>query len=313
MARPARVAVAKDAADRLLLRLPDRLATTADSTATSHADEENGDAAAQFARFAGVCRTFAPDLSADDARRGRRLRGRRGRHPGRRVRLSATSATPGATISPRNNKGRPFVLVGHSQGTLMLQQLIAHEIEGKPARQADAARDPARLQSARAAGQARRRHAEIDADLRTAPAETGCVHDLGQLPREECPARRARSSAVADQPGMTVACTNPARPGATGWARLDSYWYANSILPVPGGPIRWSSEGPPPTPFLRTEGLVSAPLRQRRPARLSVGPHQRRPRRTSAPTGSAARSASLGMFIPGWGMHLADMAWSRAT
>ena len=31
-----------------------------------------------------------------------------------------------------HNKGRPFVLIGHSQGSLMLQQLIAHEIEGKP-------------------------------------------------------------------------------------------------------------------------------------------------------------------------------------
>ena len=30
------------------------------------------------------------------------------------------------------NKGRPYVLLGHSQGSLMLQQLLAHEIEGKP-------------------------------------------------------------------------------------------------------------------------------------------------------------------------------------
>jgi len=31
-----------------------------------------------------------------------------------------------------HNKGRPFVLVGHSQGALMLQQLIAKDIEGRP-------------------------------------------------------------------------------------------------------------------------------------------------------------------------------------
>ena len=31
------------------------------------------------------------------------------------------------------NAGRPFVLVGHSQGSAMLQQLIAREIETNPA------------------------------------------------------------------------------------------------------------------------------------------------------------------------------------
>ena len=30
------------------------------------------------------------------------------------------------------NKGRPFVLIGHSQGSLMLQLLIAREIETNP-------------------------------------------------------------------------------------------------------------------------------------------------------------------------------------
>ena len=40
---------------------------------------------------------------------------------------------------------------------------------------------------------------------------------LDQLPREERAARRARSSAIADQPGMTVGCVNP---GAARRARL---------------------------------------------------------------------------------------------
>jgi len=30
---------------------------------------------------------------------------------------------------------------------------------------------------------------------------------------------------VADRPGMTVACTNPARPGAAGWVGLANYRY----------------------------------------------------------------------------------------
>ena len=36
-------------------------------------------------------------------------------------------------LATRNN-GRPFVLIGHSQGSLMLQLLIANEIENDPGR-----------------------------------------------------------------------------------------------------------------------------------------------------------------------------------
>src|SRR4029078_12744154 len=35
-------------------------------------------------------------------------------------------------LTPRN-KGRPLVLIGHSQGSLMLQMLIARQIENDPA------------------------------------------------------------------------------------------------------------------------------------------------------------------------------------
>ncbi|HEY8434520.1 MAG TPA: DUF3089 domain-containing protein, partial [Sphingomicrobium sp.] len=86
----------------------------------------------QFARFASVCRSFAPIY--------------------RQMTMGAIAAySAGADITPsaelayrdvlaawRNyirtrNGGRPFVLIGHSQGSLMLQQLIAREIETNPA------------------------------------------------------------------------------------------------------------------------------------------------------------------------------------
>src|SRR5437660_347422 len=78
--------------------------------------------------------------------------------------------------------------------------------------------------------------------------------------------RRAKSGAppagaifgYADQPGMTVGCVNPALPGSHDWVKLDSYWFARSTLPVPGGPVVWSTEGPPPTSYLHAQGLVSA-------------------------------------------------------
>jgi hypothetical protein len=110
-----------------------------------------------------------------------------------------------------------------------------------------------------------------------------------------------------EAPGMTVACTNPARPGATDWVPLDSYWYALSKQPVPGGPIDWSTEGAPPSPFLRTEGLVSARCVSEGPRgylsiRTNADPKDKRTDRIGGEVGA------LGFFIPGWGMHLADIS-----
>jgi hypothetical protein len=111
----------------------------------------------------------------------------------------------------------------------------------------------------------------------------------------------------ADRPGMTVGCVNPALPGSREWVKLDSYWFARSSNPVPGGPISWSSEGPPPTPYLRTEGLVSAKcINDGQRGYLSVhtnhSPGDKRTDRIGGEIGV------LGMFLPGWGMHLSDIA-----
>jgi hypothetical protein len=111
----------------------------------------------------------------------------------------------------------------------------------------------------------------------------------------------------AERPGMTVACVNPARPGARGWVPFDSYWFARSTLPVPGGPIRWSTEGAPPTPYVRTDGLVSGRCVNDGPRgylsiRTNADPRDKRTDRVGGEVGL------LGMFIPGWGMHLSDMA-----
>ena len=107
-------------------------------------------------------------------------------------------------------------------------------------------------------------------------------------------------------PGLTVGCTNPARPGSSGAEPLDSYFYTRSRLPVAGGPISWSSDGPPPTPYVRTERLVSARcVNGGRRGYLSVITNaDPRDKRTDRIGGEVAIA---GMFLPGWGMHLADM------
>ncbi|QDP19313.1 DUF3089 domain-containing protein [Sphingomonas xanthus] len=265
--------------------------------------EEKAAIVSQFARFAASCRTFAPVY--------------------RSMTLSAvTAAAAGANvIKPamlaygdvraawkeylaKHNKGRPYVLIGHSQGALMLQQLIANEIEGKPeARRMKLAVIPGfnlLVPQGKLVGGTFK-----STPLCSRPGQTGCALSWVSF-REGNPPPSGAIFGIADRPGMTVACTNPARPGSTGWVALDSYWNARSTLPVPGGPIQWSAEGAPPSPFLRTDGLVSARCVNNGPRgyleiRTNADPADKRTDRIGGEVGV------LGMFLPGWGMHLADI------
>jgi hypothetical protein len=135
--------------------------------------------------------------------------------------------------------------------------------------------------------------------------QTGCVIAYSSFRENNVPPAGALF-AVAEQPGMTVGCVNPAQPGATGWVPLDSDWPTDLVRDVPGGPIRWSTEGAPPTPYVETKGLVSARC-------VNEGPRGYLWIRTNHKPGEkwtdhiGGEVAVMGMFLPGWGMHLADM------
>jgi len=258
----------------------------------------------QFARFAAVCRPFAPLY--------------------RQMTLASVAAyATGADISQagaiayrdvrdawRNyittrNKGRPFVLIGHSQGSLMIQQLIAREIENNPAvaRRMKLAIIPGfdvMVPQGKLVGGTFK-----STPLCSRPGQTGCVMSWTSFREKNAPPPGAIFGYAA-QPGMTVGCVNPARPGARDWIPLDSYWYTRSTLPVPGGPIQWSTEGKPSTPYVRTEGLVSGRCVNDGPrGYLSIRTnHSPGDRRTDRVGGEIA---VLGMFLPGWGMHQSDL------
>jgi hypothetical protein len=265
---------------------------------------EGGAAQVQFARFAGVCKTYAPIYrqmtlgAVAAAAAGADV-------TGPAVLAYGDVAAAWRTYLAKYNRGRPFVLIGHSQGSAMLQQLIRREIEGKPI--------AARMKLAIIPGfnllvpQGRLVGGTLArTPVCSRPGETGCILTWVSF-RENNPPPPGAMFGYAPQPGMTVACTNPARPGSRNWEPLDSYWNARWSLPVPGGPIVWSTEGPPPTPFLRTEGLVSGRCindgqRGYLSVRVNADPNDKRTDRIYGEVGL------LGGFIPGWGMHLADMA-----
>jgi len=265
--------------------------------------EEKASITSQFARLSGVCRTFAPVY------RSMTLGAVAAAATGGDVTVPARIALGDVrnawrTYLARHNRGRPFVLVGHSQGSLMLIQLLANDIEGRP--------EAKRMKLAIVPGfnvlvpQGKLVGGTFKSTpLCSAPGQTGCVLSWVSFRERNAPPAGAIFGYSA-RPGMTVACTNPARPGATGWVPLDSYWYARSSLPVAGGPIAWSSQGPPPDPYLRTQGLVSARCVNDGPRgylsiRTNADPKDRRTDRVGGEVGA------LGFFLPGWGMHLIDV------
>jgi hypothetical protein len=259
----------------------------------------------QFARFASVCRPFAPVY------RQMTLAAVAAYSAGANIDAAARLAYGDVVAAWRNylatkNNGRPFVLIGHSQGSLMLQQLIAREIETNPS---VAARMKLAIipgfnvlvpQGKLVGGTFR------NTPLCSRPGETGCVVTWTSFREKNEPPEGAMFG-YADQPGMTVGCVNPALPGSREWVKLDSYWFTRSTLPVPGGPIQWSSDGQPATPYVRTEGLVSAKC-------VNDGARGYLSIRTNHAPGDkwtdhiGGEVAVLGLFLPGWGMHLADVA-----
>ena len=264
--------------------------------------EERAATMVQFARFASLCRPFAPIYrQATLASIPVVLAG------GDRDEI-LDLAYRDVVAAWRNyleqrNAGRPFVLIGHSQGTIHLARLLAEEIEGGPA--------AGRMLSAlligfsievpegQAVGGTFRR-----TPLCTRPGQTGCVVTYVSFRATNPPPAGALFGRAA-RPGMTVACTNPAAL-AGGSAPLDSYWYAGPSVTNTQNPIDWSSQGPPPTPFLRTEGLVSAACVNRGnvgylSVMVNADPADARTDRIPGDVVIA------GQVQPGWGLHLADI------
>ena len=266
--------------------------------------EEKAAVQAQFARFAGACRTFAPLYRSMTVG----LIAAIAAGADYRAPLATAYADVRAAwreYLARHNKGRPFVLVGHSQGSWLLQMLIAQEIEGKPV--------ASRMKLAIIPGfnllvpEGKLTGGTFKTTpLCSKPGQTGCVLTWTSYREKNVPPSGAIFG-FADKPGMTVACVNPARPGSKGWESLDSYWSARPGYSIPGGPIQWSTEGDPPTPWLRVQGLNSGRCVNDGPrGYFSVRTHaDAKDRRTDRIGGEVGIA---GLFIPSWGMHLADIS-----
>lgn len=217
--------------------------------------EERAVAREQVARFASVCRIFAPMY--------------RQRTLAALARSSSLTAQPPTSYSDVSdawnyylthaNHGRGVVLIGHSQGARMLKELIAREIDGKPAQ--------ALLVSAIVLGGnvTVAKGSDVGGDFKTIPLcrsadQIGCVIAYSSFPESSPPPKNSlfgRPNTSGEN--LVDACVNPAHlTGDKG--ELHSY-LASGVSSAPGDPRfadAWVKGKQVTTPFVSVPGLITA-------------------------------------------------------
>jgi hypothetical protein len=200
-----------------------------------------------------------------------------------------------------DNGNRGIVLIGHSQGTSILTELIRREIDGTPVQ--------ARVVSALLVGGPdgvlvpRGRDAGgtfTHMPLCRAAAQTGCVVAYSSFRATAPPTVNTRFGRSADST-LVAACTNPAALGG-GEAALDGYFDASGGTALPMGPSDpWTVGGHPiATPMVRVVGLLKAQCRSNAFASYLEVSVER------GPDSPASRDIQ-GDLVEGLGLHLVDM------
>ncbi|WP_044561138.1 DUF3089 domain-containing protein [Azospirillum sp. B4] len=215
----------------------------------------------QFARFAARCRPFAPmyhqvTLTALHAR----MTGATSPVPDRALAYNDVLAAWRHYLTHDNN-GRGVVLIGHSQGSAVLMQLVKSEIDGQPAQ--------GRLVSAILLGAnvVVPDGADVGGTFKHIPAcraveQTGCVISYVSFRDTAPPPAGGAFGRAMDPLSPQVAahahalCTNPANL-AGGAGTLRSYFPADFGAWAPTG-FSWIQTGQKiDTPFVTTPGLLS--------------------------------------------------------
>ena len=215
---------------------------------------ERGVVEQQLARFAGKCRVYAPMY--------------------RQVTLTALRAVMMGQPSPGNgllaysdvvdswnwyltheNKGRGVVIIGHSQGSRLLLDLIKNEIDGKPAQKQIIS---ALIMGMNTAVDAKGNFGSIP--LCTKADQAGCLVTYVSFRETSPPPANSRFGKTDDQ-GRRAGCVNPAAllagKASTDEAVLHSYLgtkpFLSSLPPKP-----FAAGVTVSTPFVSMPGLVSA-------------------------------------------------------
>jgi hypothetical protein len=193
--------------------------------ANLHVDpEERSIALYQAARYSQYCRVFAPmyrQVTATALDSGYAETPQHLATPLKDVRAAF------ATYLRQDNHGRGFVLIGHSQGSFLLEELIAKDVDTKPAVRK-------RLVSAILLGGnvLVKRHKNVGGSFQHVPAcrsatQLGCVIAFSSF--DQPPPANALFGRTT-VPGDQVLCTNPAALGG-GAAKVDPVFPSAPFAP----------------------------------------------------------------------------------
>lgn len=266
--------------------------------------EEKSVVAVQFARFGSQCRPYAPMY--------------------RQVTLTALRAalagTPMAVdralayndvldawnyYLEHDNQGRGVVLIGHSQGSGVLTQLIKNEIDGKPVE--------SRIVSALLLGTSLPvpKGKDVGGAFKHMPlchaaTQTGCVVTYASFRANVPPPANSRFGKVTGD-DMMSACTNPAALSG-GSGELHAYLGSRkSGLSSSADPGPWVKPPQPiNTPFVSLPGMLRAEcVANENGSYLAVTVHG---------DGAGPRTSDIvgdvvvnGKVVPEWGLHLIDV------
>lgn len=260
----------------------------------------------QFARFASVCRTYAPLYRQITLTALTRAMAGKPMAVDRALAYNDVRAAWDYYLA-HDNHGRGVVLIGHSQGSGVLIELVKNEIDGKPAQKQvlSVILGGARLQVP--VGK------DVGGDFKSiplcrAPGQIGCAINFASFRASAPPPANSRFGIPAGE-GLEAACVNPAALGG-GSGALDAYLASGAEKIV-------AADGPQPrpwtnplteikTPFVKVPGLLTAECqRQGKFTYLSIAPH---PDAAGKRTGDVDGDVViLGKVQADWGLHLIDM------
>jgi hypothetical protein len=202
-----------------------------------------------------------------------------------------------------DNHGRGVVLIGHSQGSKVLTELVKREIDGKPVQ--------SQIVSIVLGGTSLQVPVgkDVGGDFQSIPLcrsldQTGCVIAFASF-RANSPPPAESLFGKGDSAGMMAACVNPAALGG-GSGELQSYLPAGTTGYSSQRPVEWVKGGPAiTTPFVMVPGLLSAQcVSNDHGSYLAITVHgdPKDPR-----TDDISGDVIVGGVRPEWGLHLIDM------
>jgi hypothetical protein len=259
---------------------------------------------AQFARFASRCRLYAPMYRQVTLTALRAMIAGKPIPVDRELGYNDVLAAWNYYLA-HDNKGRGFVLVGHSQGSGVLTQLIKNEIDGKPIQ--------SQLISAILMGTSLPvpKGADVGGAFKHIPvcrtaSQIGCVIAYADFRATSPPPANSRFGKAPE--GMQAVCANPAALSG-GSGALDAYLSPGRITTgadaVPEA-FAWTEPAKAiDTPFVKVPGLLSAEcVVDEHGSYLAVSLH---------PTPGGARVNDIsgdvvvnGQVLQDWGLHLID-------